>query len=188
MDKESKKYRLWVGLGLVVAAIVVVVLVIVNAMRGSTTGDVTISSGSTIEGVVCKNTTLEHPAFSSKPAESYNNTITATFQDDKLSSISLLAEGTYESEEIAGGAIHFGRTDYNEILTDKYSEEIDIFSANFSLNGKKVQLAQTTRDISKININTVTYFLLDRGTTISKTLEGLKKQYEGKGFTCEKTK
>ena len=160
----------------------------VNAMRGETAEDMIISGETTVEGLKCKNMTLAHPAFSSKPANSYVNTMTATFRDDKLSSISLLSEGTYGTEKIMEEAKAFAEADYNLTLANKYGEKIDIFSANFSINGTELQLAQTTRDIGKINTNTVTYFLLDQGTNISKTFSGLRKQYESKGFTCEKSK
>lgn len=188
MSKQSKKYQLWVGIGLLIIVVAIIAAILINGMRGESTGDVSISGGTTVDGLTCKNNTLEHPAFSEKPATSYANTITATFNDDKLSSISLLAEGKYESNTMAEGAKAFTEAGYNLTLTNKYGEKIDIFSANFTVNGAKLQLAQTTRDIGKINTKTVTYFLLDQGTSISKTLEGLKKQYENAGFTCEKSK
>ncbi len=187
MSKKGKTYRLWAGLALLVAVIVLAVVIVVNAMGGKSTGDVTISGGSTVEGLSCKNRTLIHPAFSSKPAISYSNKITAIFNDNKLSSISLLAEGIYETEKMAEEGKAFAEAAYNITLTDKLGEKIDVFSHSFSVNGERLQLAQTTRDIGKINTNTVMYFLLEQGTSISRSLSGLKSQYETAGFTCEKT-
>jgi len=188
LNKKVKKYQLWVGLGLVAAAILLVAVIMINAMKGKETGDVTISGGDTVAGLTCKDRTLVHPAFANKPANSYENTITAIFRDDKLSSISLLAEAIYSNVETMEEMKAFAAADYNLTLNKKYGEKSDIFSANFTIDGTKLQLAQTTRDISRINANTVTYFLLDYGTTISRSLGGLKKQYESKGFTCEKSK
>lgn len=191
MSKKGKNNRLWVWLGvttIVIAVVTLLVVLLVNGMQGETTGDTIITGGTEVDGLTCKNRTLEHPAFVSKPAVTYTNTLTAVFQDGKLSSISLLAEGSYESATMAEEAKAFAMADYNLTLTRKYSEKDDIFSSNFTVNGARLQLAQTTRDIGKINGNTVTYFLLDQGTSISKTLDGLKKQYENKGFTCEKSK
>ena len=187
MSKKGKKYQLWIGIGLLVMVAVLVVVIIANVMGGTTAEDMTISGGTTVAGLTCKNNTLEHPAFVSKPASSYINTITATFRDNKLSSISLLSEGAYGAEKVAEEAKAFAEADYNLTLANKYGEKSDIFSNNFTVNGTKLQLAQTTRDISKINTNTVTYFLLDQGTSISKSISGLKKQYEEKGFSCEKS-
>ena len=185
LSKKSKQYWLWIGLGLVLVAIVLIVTAIVNAMRGKETGNVTIGGEAKVIGLVCKDTTLMHPALESKSVSSHTNTITANFQDDKLSSISLLYEGDYGSEQMAEEAESFAKADYNLTLTNKYGESDDIFSVNFSTDEPKMQMVQTARDISKINSKTITYFLLDQGTSIAKSLDGLKKQYEAKGFTCE---
>ena len=187
MSKKEQRRQLWLGLGFLLIAIVLVVIIVTNAMEGETTGDLSISGEATVTGLKCENKTLVHPAFVSKPANSYTNVLTAIFRDDKLSSISLLAEGDYDTEQMMEEAKAFAEADYNLTLSNKYGEKIDVFSANFTVNGTKLQLAQTTRDIGKINANTVTYFLLDQGTDIQKSLDGLKKQYESKGFTCEKS-
>lgn len=187
MSKNNKQYKVWIGLGLVIVAIVLVAVAVMNVMRGETTGDVNIGGEEEVTGLVCKDTTLIHPALESKPMLLHTNTITANFQNDKLSSISLIYEGDYGAEERAKEASDFAKADYNLTLTDEYGEKIDIFSANFSVKGAEMQMVQTARDVSKINSKTVTYFLLDKGVSMAKTLEGLKKQYEAKGFTCEKS-
>ena len=185
MSKNNKQYQLWIGLGLVIVAIILIMVFVINAMKGKESGTVTVGGEAEVTGLVCKDTVLIHPALTSVSMNSRANTVTATFRDDKLSSISLLYEGDYGTEKAAESAEAFARADYNEILVKKYGEQIDIFSVNFSVNGTKMQMVQTARDISKINSNTVTYFLLDQGTSIAKTLEGLKRQYETKGFACE---
>ena len=185
MSKKSKRYQLWIGVAFVVLAIVLIAIVAANAMKGDTTGDLKITGESKVVGLVCKDTELVHPALESKPVVKHTNTITANFQDDQLSSISLLYEGEYETEQIAKEGKDFASVDHSLILTKKYGESDDIFSTGFSVNGTKVQMMQTARDISTINGNTVTYFLLDQGTSIAKSLDGLKKQYEAKGFACE---
>ena len=188
LTKKGKMHQLWIGIGLLLMAIIIIMIIMVNAMNGKETGDVVISGETTINGLICKDKTLAHPAFSTKPAISYVNTITAIFRDDKLSSISLLSEAFYETEQLARGAEASAMADYNLTLNRKYNEDDDIFSRHFTVNGVKLQLAQTTRDISKINSNTVVYFLLDQGTNISRSFSELKKQYENKGFSCEKSK
>lgn len=186
MSKKSKQYQIWIGLALLLVAIVLIVVVIVNAMKGEGTGDVTIGGEEEVAGLVCKDTTSIHPALEKKPMEEHTNTITANFRGDKLSSISLVYEGGYGTEARAKEASDSAKAEYNLTLTDKYGEKIDIFSTNFLVNGAKMQMVQTARDVSKINSKTVTYFLLDKGASMAKTLEGLKKQYEAKGFSCEK--
>lgn len=187
LSKKSKQYRLWIGFGLVIVAIALIAVVAINAMKGEATGDVKIDGEAKVTGLVCKDTASIHPAMVSKPVDSHTDTITANFQNDRLSSISLLYEGDYGTEDRAKEAEDFAKADYNLTLAKKYGEKDDIFSTSFSRNGTKLQMIQTTRDISKINTNTVTYFLLDQGTSIAKTLDGLKKQYEAKGFSCEKS-
>ena len=187
LSKNNKQYQLWMGLGLVVVAIALIAVVVVNAMKGEVTGDVKIGGEAEVTGLVCRDTASIHPALASVPMGSRTNTVTASFQNDKLSSISLMYEGDYGTEKAAESAEAFARSDYNEILIKKYGEKIDIFSSNFSANGAKMQMVQTARDISRINNNTVTYFLLDQGTDIAKSLDGLKKQYEAKGFACEES-
>lgn len=187
MSKKNKQYQLWVGLGLLLVVIILTVA-IVNAMKEESTGDIVVGGGAKVTGLVCKDTTSVHPATASVSAVSHANTITANFRDGKLASISLLYEGNYGTEKSAESAEAFARADYNETLAKKYSEKIDIFSVDYLVDGAKMQIVQTARDISKVNSNTVTYFLLDQGTSISKTLDGLKKQYENKGFSCEISK
>ena len=187
MSKNNKQYQLWVGIGLVLVAIVLIVIVVVNLARGETTGDVKINGEAKVTGLICKDTASVHPALVKVPILSHANTITANFQDDKLSSISLVYEGNYESEEQAKTAETFAQVESSLILTKQYGEKDDIFSSDASSNGTKMQMVQTARDISKINSKTITYFLLDQGTSIAKSLDGLEKQYEAKGFTCEKS-
>ena len=185
MSKKNKQYQLWIGLGLALVAIVLIAVVVANAMKGEATGDVTISGEAKVTGLVCKDATSVHPALASKSISSHNNTITANFRDDKLSSISLIYEGDYGTEQMAIEGRDFAMADYSLTLTKKYGEKDDIFSVGFSVDGSKMQMIQTARDIGKINANTVTYFLLDQGTSIAKSLDGLKAQYEAKGFACE---
>lgn len=185
MNKNSERYRLWIGAGLILIAIVLIVVVIINVMRGQETGNMTIGGESKVTGLLCRDTKLIHPALEKVPMSSHVNTITANFRDDKLSSISLVYEGDYETEQKAETARNFAGTEFSLILTKKYGEKDDIFSSNTLVDGTKMQMTQTTRDVSKINMKTVTYFLLDQGTNIAKSLDGLKKQYEAKGFTCE---
>ena len=187
MNKESKRHQLWIGSALVLIAIILIAIAVVNAMRGETTGDTKIISGERMSGLTCKDETLMHPALIDKPADSYENTITAVFRDDELSSISLMVEGNYKNESMTREGMYFAQANYNLTLVNKYNEEDDIFSIGFSVNGTMLQMVQTTRDIDKVNADTVTYFLLDRGMNIAKTPEGLKKQYEAKGFSCEIT-
>ena len=185
MSKNNKQYQLWIGIGLILVAIALIAVVVINAMKGEETGNVMISGEAEVTGLVCKDVTLKHPALMSKPVGEHENIITANFRDDKLSSISLVYEGDYGTEQMATEGRDFAMADYNLTLTRKYGEKDDIFSVGFSVDGPKMQMVQTARDISKINNNTITYFLLDQGTSIAKSLDGMKKLYEAKGFTCE---
>ena len=185
LSKNNGKNQLWIGLALVLVAVVLIVVVVINAMKGEATGDMKIGGEAKVTGMVCKSASSLHPALTSVEVDSYTNTITANFSDDKLSSISLLYEGEYKTAKNAESAETYARSDYNEILIKKYGEDIEIFSSNFSVDGTKMQFVQTTHDIGKINEKTVAYFLLDQGTHIAKSLDGLKKQYEAKGFSCE---
>lgn len=185
MSKKEKQCQLWVGIGLILVAIVLIAVVVMNMIKGEEAGNVTIGGEAEVTGLVCKDTTSIHPALTDIPADSYLNTITANFWDGKLSSISLVYEGNYGTEQKAIQGRDFAMADYNLTLTKKYGEKDDIFSVGFSVDGVKMQMVQTARDDSKINNNTITYFLLDQGTSIAKSLDGLKKQYEAKGFACE---
>ena len=185
LSKNSKRYQLWIGLALLLIAAILIIIVVINVIKGEESGDVKIGGEAKVTGIVCRDTTLVHPATTSVSATSHTNTITANFRDDKLSSISLIYEGDYGTEEKAKTGESFAKADYSLTLTDQYGEKADVFSVGFSVDGPKMQMVQTARDISKINEKTVTYFLLDRGTSMAKSLDSLKKQYEAKGFSCE---
>lgn len=187
MSKKGRQYQLWIGWALLLGAIVLIVVVVINMMKGEETGDLKISGEAKVTGLTCKDKELIHPAFTDVPMISHSDTMTANFRDDKLSSISLIFEADYDTEQRAEEGEAFARANYNLTLTNKYGEKDDIFSVGFSVDGAKMQMVQTARDISKINNNTVTYFLLDQGTSIAKNLDGIKEQYEEKGFSCEET-
>ena len=187
MSKKNKKYQLWIGLGLVLIAIMLIIVAVVSAMNGESNGDVTIGGETKVTGLVCEDKELIHSAFADVPMLSHFDTVTSNFRDDNLSSISLVYEGNYDTKQRAVEAEAFARANYNLTLTNKYGVNDDIFSVGFSVDGTKMQMVQTARDISKIDANTVTYFLLDRGTLIEKTREGLKRQYETKGFSCKES-
>ncbi len=165
--------------------VVLIAVLLANMMKGEESGDMKIGGEAKVAGMVCKSASSLHPALTSVEVDSYTNTITANFSDDKLLSISLLYEGEYGTAKNAESAETYARSDYNDVLIKRYGEDIEIFSSIFSVDGTKMQFIQTTRDIGRINENTVEYFLLDRGTNIAKSLDGLKKQYEAKGFSCE---
>lgn len=185
MSKKNKQYSLWLGLVFMLVVIVLIVIAVVNVMKDEKTGDIKVSGEAEVTGLVCKDTTLVHPALVSKSVGDHINTITANFRDGKLSSISLVYEGDYDTEQTAKEAEAFARADYNLTLINKYGEKDDIFSIGFSVDGAKIQMVQTARDVSRINTNTVAYFLLEQGTSIAKSLDGLKEQYEARRFSCE---
>lgn len=183
MSKTEKKKL--IGVLLVIAAVVMSVIVImVNLATGSTTGDVTISGDGSMSGIKCTDVTLMHPAFADVQPVSHNNTITANFVDDTLSSIMYRYDGIYQSEEEAANARVLAEADYNLILANEYHVPIDIFTHSFMTDGVRISLTVSS-GADKVTSSTAPYFLLEQTNSFPKTLDELKAAYGAKGMSCE---
>ena len=183
----SKKNKLFMRVGVlfcIAAVLVLAVVLLINNMNGIKTGDITVSGDTEMVGLKCENVTLPHPVFTDVGPISWNNTITANFADDRLSTIMYRYDGTYSSEDEVGRARVFAEADYNLILTNEYGVKRDVFSHNFMSNGNTLSLTITGK-ADKVDSRTAPYFLLDVGSSFPKTLESMKEAYESKGFSCK---
>lgn len=176
---------MWVGVLFCVLAIIILVsALIINMMTGGKTGDITISGNAKMVGLKCEDASLPHPVFGDIKPLSSKNTVTANFADERLSTIMYQYDGVYASEEQERHARVLAEADYNLILANDYGEKIDVFSHNFMSDGEKLSLTITAKS-DKVSSRTAPYFLLDTTTSFPKTLDAMKKAYEGKGFSCK---
>lgn len=169
-----------IGLFAIIAIAVVVVLSLSNT---DASNDVVVESNETIRGLRCEDMTLVHPVMEGNTSSSYENVISAIFNDDKLYSVSYRYEGIYGSDGLAKNAEAAAAAQYNIILANEYGKKIGVFSHNFTVDQAKLILI-ITANVDDASSETAPYFLLDSNVAFPKSFDEMKLAYEGRGMTC----
>lgn len=168
---------------IIVAAALFFVFILVGNQKSE---DVTITGNATVTGVSCKNETLVSPLLVDVKANSYNNRISATFNDDKLKSISYNFIGTYDSNETAAFAAGMAAAKYNKTIGN-YGVNKNAFSFTYSADGESFNF-NLTADAGNLPSTAAPLFLLEGVSTFPNNLDAFVNAYEKEGFICEITK
>ena len=75
MSKNNRRHQLWLGLVLVLAAVILIAVLLANMMKGEESGDMKIGGEAKVAGMVCKSTSSLHPALTSVEVDSYTSNI-----------------------------------------------------------------------------------------------------------------
>lgn len=168
---------------IVVAVALFFVFILVGNQKSE---DVTITGNTTITGASCKNKTLISPLLVDVKANSYNNKISATFNDYKLSSISYYFVGDYSSNETAAYAAGMAAAKYNKTI-ENYGVNKNAFSFTHSTDGESFDF-NLTADSGNLPSTAAPLFLLEGVSTFPNNLDAFVDAYEKEGFICEITK
>lgn len=181
--KREKRFNLTVCF-FVVAVIIVIILLLMIIFNGEKSEDVRITGGGKSTSLECTDSRRLHPALRDRTPISHTNTITATFSDDALSSITLYYVGTYNSSAEAEQAEAYAQADYGLIPAKEMHINVEPFSHSFMTNGDNVSMTITAKN-SDIDDKTAPYFLLDQGKAFPRSRSSMKQRYEEKGFSCK---
>ena len=184
---SKKEHRLNSAVYYIIVAVVILFLflLLVIIFGDGKSNTVEVSGGGKTIGLRCTDSEVLHPALRDYAPISHTNTIMANFtEEDVLSSITLYYVGVYSSPEEARQADAYAQADYGLILAKEYGVNVNTFSHSFTTDGSKVNMTITAKS-DNISDKTAPYFLLERDKSFPKSLEGMKKRYEGINFTCE---
>lgn len=185
MSKKEKNNITWAAVAVVM--VVGVVAVIAALLNSGSSNDIVVSGEGEVIGLKCKDDKLTHVVLTYGRPTSFTNEVLANFQDDKLMSIMYQYEGIYSSEEEVKEAEAFAAADYNKILAKNYGVDTNIFSHVFVKDGNELRLTINGK-ADKVNSKVAPYFMLEQNDSFPKTLDAVRKAYEGAGFSCETTK
>ena len=152
-------------------------------MHGETI--VTGSYGGTklIKHLTCESYTTSYPLFNYDGSDSKSIRINASFEDDRLSSISLIYKLGYSNTE----EIDKSEATNHAALNMSYQNDglaSDSYSAKYSKfkDGIQLSLYVTSDDIDN---KALKYFILDGLTSVAYNREEIERIYIGKGLKCE---
>ena len=179
-DDDSRNRLILAGLILV---IFIIIAIVIRSMTGSTvvTGE---HEGQLItETLVCESDQTSYPFFEHDNTDSKNLKVNATFENDKLASISLVYKLDYASLEEAKNSESFNHADLNLSFYDD-DMEADSLNAKYSFLGNSLQLTIFAQK-EDITEKTLKYFMLYNVYSPEKlTQEKLAKTYNEKGLSC----
>lgn len=175
--KINKYWYVLIGVFLIIA---IISIPLILSMGGDikTTGS---WSEETSESLSCKARNVDYEYFGEDKATSSNNVrVNAIFNNGRLASINLVRKMTYIDADIARiwSDAHEGN------MNKKFAEDglgAYALNANYSKNESTAQMSLYATS-SEINNTTIKYFMLDN---LPKDIDGYKKGYSDKGFTCE---
>lgn len=182
MKKNGSTKKLVIGFFVVIISVIGMAFALfLNNSNNS--NDVVIEDNEEIHGLRCEDMALVHPVVEGNTPSLYKNIISAIFNDDELFSISYRYEGIYDSEGLAKNAEAAATAQYNIILTNKYDENIGIFSHNFTVDQTELTMI-ITANVNDVSSKTAPYFLLDSDVVFPRSFSEIKSTYESKGMTC----
>ena len=178
--KKEKKFGLTVCF-LIIVIVIVIILLLMIFFNGEKSEDIRITGGGKSISLECIDSRLLHPALRDRTPISHTNTITATFSDDTLSSITLYYVGTYSSSAEAEQAEAYAQADYGLIPAKEMHINVEPFSHSFMIDGDKVGMTITAKN-ADIDDRTAPLFLIRSRKGFSEKQRQYETTIRGKGF------
>lgn len=184
---KSNNKKLWlliVGIMLVCVAIVCIILFLI---QGQTTVSGNFEGNGKAEYLTCESRTTPYSLFDYDDSDSKNLKITATFENDKLSGVSLIYKLKYNDAE---------KLDYssarNHAAVNKISQKEglgpDPYTAKYTKTEDTLQLTMMAQG-EDITNKTLKYFMLKgQSSGTPYTQDKVSKMYAEQGLKCEKHK
>ncbi len=188
MSNSVKKTRRQLAISIVIVVLITAVIVGVILILGSgkETKTVTSVESDVEKTIVCTNSDDETSFFKSGYPNSAKHEVRIIVKNNKMDKLSMKYTGVYESEYVAeksSGIIHAA---YNDLL-GKNSISQGVFSPNFMKNGSTLTI-ELIGEVKDINPVTAKLFYIDQSEfnkIKSFSLDGIKRTYENKGFSCD---
>ena len=181
---KNERNSAWlISLACVLLIVAVVVLIFTGGNRS--TDELKITATQNVSGVKCINDSETNFILRELPADSYKNTIVASFIENNLTSISYTFVGKYASSTEAGRARGLAEKNYNLTLSEKLGLDITVFARNMALSGDMVYITITATNNEYLTSKTAPIFMLSDNQKFPIDLDGLRLAYEEVGFKCE---
>lgn len=181
--KNSNNKGLWLLIAGIILICIAVVCIVLFLIKGQTT--VTSSTDSTTtEHLSCESHTTPYPLFEYDESDSKSLKVNATFENDSLSSISLIYKLTYQDEDklkLSEAKNHYA---LNHISQGEGLGP-DAYNAKYSKGQDSIQLSLYANK-SEIESKTLKYFMLNKLTSTPYTQNQIIKAYAAQGLKCEK--
>lgn len=169
-----------IGIALFIIATILLLRFLLKG-KTKTTGEWT--SARTTESLSCKANNLPYPVYETSSVLDSVTQINATFDSNKINSISLLRKANYTSADMAkienDALIAAMNTDFGENGMKAFA-----LDATFNVDNNTAQMSLYANQ-SDLNNNSVEYFMLD---DLPSKIDDYQKAYQAKGFKCEVAK
>lgn len=165
--------------------LVFIIILLIFLLRGETKISGEYPDDYKDKSLVCKSEGIAYPYFTYDKSDKKDIEINAIFDIKNLRSISLKYNLYYSDTKSITGSEAFNRAAMNKSFGAD-GLDTEALGINYSkLSDRMSGSLYTTA--SKINYITAKYFMIDRYSdySIPDTIEGLKQNYENKGFTCQ---
>lgn len=180
LKSSHKTILIVIGITLFVIAVILLLWFLLKG-ETKTTGEWT--GAETTKSLSCKADNLPYPVYETGNVLNSTTQVNATFDSDKINSISLLYKASYTSAKIAK-AENDALTAAMNINFGKNGMEAFSLNATFNVNDNTTQMSLYANQ-PDLNDNSVKYFMLD---DLPSKIDDYQKAYQAKGFKCEMTK
>lgn len=182
-NPKKKKKGDWLiptGLILIFVAIIAAILFFLN---GQTTITGEFEGQKSLETLVCKSERTTYPIFAFDESDSKSLKINAVFENENLSSISLLYKLNYDDKD----ALSFSEARNHAEMNEKFNIDgmnPDSLSAKYGIMNDGMQFSIYAKD-NDVNEKTLKYFMLNNITEVNQlTKEKMSKVYNSAGLDC----
>lgn len=185
MEEESpkkKKSSTWPILIVLLLIIATIIFLGWFFTRDKVTTTGTYSGKTSADSINCKNTGDGYPFFAYDNSYKKTTEVTVIFEDNTLSSISLIYTLYYSDASEVSRSESLNHAALNT-SAGKINQGPEIFNAHYSTSSENLQLtlSASNKDITESNAK---YLLLDESSIKEYNKETIQKNYQNKGFTC----
>ena len=166
------------GIILIIAAALFLILFF---LKGETTIDNSSMGVTKSESLVCTNEGILYPFFTYDETAQRTMKVNVVFQNDELSSLSLIYTSYYDDMDKIGKSININQVNMNKIFIDD-GLAFDALGLYFSKMSNGVQFGLYAK-ANEINNISKKYFLLDSYDD-GLAREEIMQKYISKGFNC----
>ena len=169
----------WAGMTLIFIAII---LTLIFFMRGSTAIIGNYPDHETLDSLSCVAEGIDYPTYVYDNSKRKSTKINATFNDNKLTTISLVHILYYDdSRKVTDSEA------LNHAAVNIDSQNADIFSAHYSKFSDAMSMTMYA-ELKDITNSTKKYMMLNLISADNLTKESVKWNYETQGFVCNISK
>lgn len=179
-DKKTNKWLFPTGIAFLFIAFV---MLLISLLTGHTTITGSFESQNKVETAICESAKTAYSLFAFDGSDNKSLRISAIFNNDALSSISLIYKLEYHDEE----SLYYSEARNHSEMNQNFSNDgmkPDSLTAKYSVVSSGLQFSIFARG-EEIGNKTLKYFMLDENTNISdSTVKEVTNHYNKLGLNC----